>query len=319
MDLSIIVPVYNVERYIYTCVESLYKQGLDENDFEVIIVNDGSTDGSIDAINNIISKHSNITVLNQANQGLSSARNNGLLQAKGDYILFVDSDDFLIPDTVGDMLKEACCKKPDILIADFIKLTNEQIDNGSIPNKTPYSSTMKPDDTNTLALLNPQECYVWRSLYNKDFLLSNNIYFIPGVCFEDVPFSADCYMKAKKCIISKNVFYIYRQRPGSIVATIDYDKILDFNTIIEYLWNLRNKVTSSVDDKLIMSFIYKTHQLQTWFIAHDKTLLIRRKEITKDLRNKVPHLSFNGGIRENIESVLYHYVPNSYIWLRSIL
>ena len=87
MDLSIVVPVYNVEKYVRTCIESIFKQGLDEKCFEVIIVNDGSTDRSLEVITDIISQHSNIVVINQENQGLSVARNNGIAAAKGEYIL----------------------------------------------------------------------------------------------------------------------------------------------------------------------------------------------------------------------------------------
>ena len=78
MDLSIIVPVYNVEKYIRACIKSIYKQGLDEECFEVIIVNDGSTDRSMEVIQDIISQHANITVINQENLSLSVARNKGI-------------------------------------------------------------------------------------------------------------------------------------------------------------------------------------------------------------------------------------------------
>ena len=94
--LSIIVPVYNVEKYIRPCIESLFYQGLDDADFEVIIVNDGTPDKSMEMIADIIQQHDNITVINQENQGLSVTRNNGIALAKGDYILMPDSDDLLI-------------------------------------------------------------------------------------------------------------------------------------------------------------------------------------------------------------------------------
>ena len=85
MDLSIIVPVYNVEKYIRPSIESIFRQGLLEACFEVIIVNDGSTDKSMEEIADIILQHSNVVVINQENQGLSVARNNGIAMAKGDY------------------------------------------------------------------------------------------------------------------------------------------------------------------------------------------------------------------------------------------
>ena len=82
MDLSIIVPVYNVEKYVRSCIESIFKQELDEDRFEVIIVNDGTKDRSMEVIEDIIAAHTNITVINQENLGLSVARNNGIAAAK---------------------------------------------------------------------------------------------------------------------------------------------------------------------------------------------------------------------------------------------
>ena len=81
--LSIIVPVYNVEQYIKACIESLYRQGISEDDFEVIVVNDGTPDKSIEVVADIINQHSNIIVVEQENQGLSAARNTGLKKANG--------------------------------------------------------------------------------------------------------------------------------------------------------------------------------------------------------------------------------------------
>ena len=84
MDLSIIVPVYNVEKYVQPCLESILRQGLDEQRYEIIIVNDGCTDHSMDMIADLIDEHSNISIINQENQSLSVARNNGIAKAKGE-------------------------------------------------------------------------------------------------------------------------------------------------------------------------------------------------------------------------------------------
>ena len=124
--LSIIVPVYNVEKYIRPCIESIFKQGLDDADFEVIIVNDGTPDRSMEMIADIIQQHSNITVINQENQGVSIARNNGIQNARGNYILFIDSDDLLIDNTLPYLLDKAISSKADIIVADFA----EKDDNG---------------------------------------------------------------------------------------------------------------------------------------------------------------------------------------------
>ena len=122
MKLSIIVPVYNVEKYIRLCMESIFKQGLDENDYEVIIVNDGTPDKSMEMITDIIVAHQNIHVINQENQGLSVARNNGIAAAKGEYIQFLDSDDLLIDNSLPYLLDKATSLKADLVVADFISM-----------------------------------------------------------------------------------------------------------------------------------------------------------------------------------------------------
>ena len=107
MKLSVIIPVYNVEKYIEKTIYSLYKQDLSEDEFEVILINDGSTDKSLDIICNLADKFNNIIILNQSNQGPSIARNNGIIKANGDYILFMDSDDLLINSSLSFMLNIA--------------------------------------------------------------------------------------------------------------------------------------------------------------------------------------------------------------------
>ena len=126
--LSIIVPVYNVEKYIRPCIESIFRQGLDDADFEVIIVNDGTKDRSMEIISSIISQHKNITVINQENQGLSVARNNGIKKAIGNYILFVDSDDLIVDHCLPFFLEKAIPSNADLIVADFKRMEDYEID-----------------------------------------------------------------------------------------------------------------------------------------------------------------------------------------------
>ena len=107
IQLSIIIPVYNVEKYIRTCIESIFRQGLNEDDFEVIIVNDGSKDRSVEVIQDLIKLHENTIIMNQENQGSSVARNNGIAAAKGEYILMPDPDDLLI-ESFGNKSRSSC-------------------------------------------------------------------------------------------------------------------------------------------------------------------------------------------------------------------
>ena len=172
MRLSIIVPIYNVEQYIRSCVESIFRQSMEDNEFEVILVNDGTPDNSFGKVEDIISQHKNVSIVEQSNQGLSVARNTGLLYAKGEYVLFLDSDDLLVDNTLPSLLALSE-HMPDLIVAGFKKMDNEEIDNFIVPTLDDVVEEVKMGRELFLKDLNPQQCYVWRTLYRKAFLEKN--------------------------------------------------------------------------------------------------------------------------------------------------
>ena len=320
MKLSVIIPVYNVEQYIRSCVQSIYRQGLSEEDFEVILVNDGTKDSSFDVIEDVISNHTNIIVLEQSNQGLSVARNTGLSKASGQYILFLDSDDLLIDNTLPQLLSLTNNHLVDLLIAGFVKLNNKQIDSfventASVDIMTEQKSALEI----FLQNFDPKQCYVWRTIYRKAFLDENNLRFIPGICFEDVPFTTECLLKAADCIKTTLTFYIYRQRENSIVSSITLKKILDLNTVLSKLWEMYEDSSRSLDiRKQLMNTIFETFSVSIWYVSHDSQLLKQREKIVSDLKQKVANLYFSNGIKQKMTSVLYRLTPCLYILLRSL-
>ena len=320
MQLSIIVPVYNVEKYIRPCVDSLYRQGLDDNTFEIVIVNDGTEDDSFCRIEDIVALNKNIKIIKQTNQGLSVARNTGLKHARGEYVLFVDSDDILIEGTLKSLL--ACSKNAsvDMAMGAFCKLSDEQIENlVSLPSYEKKVVMMSGKEA-FVNYFNPRECYVWRTLYRRSFLLDNNINFIPGIYFEDIPFTTECYLKAKKCLSFPLPFYIYRQHPNSIVSSINKKKLFDFNFIIEYLWNLKRSFSLTDEEaKKLNKMIFVTFSIEMWYLTSEHELYNYRKEIVEDLKMRVPDLFFSNGAKQLIVSLLFKYLPYSYLWFRSVM
>ena len=188
-QLSIIVPVYNVEKYVYECVDSIFRQGLDENIFEVIIVNDGTKDNSMAVIRELIASHSNIIVIEQDNLGLSVARNNGIAKATGEYILMIDSDDLLIDSSLQLLLNRALETKVDLVVADFLEMTIQEIETIRGIKQKDIIFEEKTGEKLFLEDLNPHQCYVWRTLYRRDFIIDNHLFFIPNILYEDVPFT----------------------------------------------------------------------------------------------------------------------------------
>ena len=113
ISISIIIPVYNVERYLPVCLESIVQQSMD--DYEVILVDDGSTDSSGPICNEYADRHPQFRVIHQQNQGISAARNAGVVESKGKYLLFLDSDDFLVPNSLSKLLELANKNDLDVL------------------------------------------------------------------------------------------------------------------------------------------------------------------------------------------------------------
>ena len=321
MDLSIIVPVYNVEKYIRTCMESIFKQGLDENQFEVIIVNDGTKDLSMEVIADIISQHKNITVINQDNQGLSVARNNGIAAAKGDYILMSDSDDLLIGNSLPKLLETAIKTQADIIVADFLNMTDEDIDNikNSPLQEKVFVYKEKTGEELFLQDLNPYQCYVWRALFRREFLLENNLRFVPGIYIQDVPFTHECYLKAGKCIRTTWLLNIYRKGHESATFSFNKRKVKDFCTAIAKTWELThlNNLSPKVQNKL-KEDIYVSFSMMIWIVIHKIEIMSDRIEIIDFMKQQAPDLWFKNGSKQKTESFMYKHVPHLLIHLRSI-
>lgn len=319
IQLSIVVPVYNVETYIRSCVESIYNQGLNTNNFELILINDGTQDNSFAMIADIL-QYPNIIIIEQPNQGLSVARNAGLEHAKGEYILFVDSDDLLLPHTIQSLISYALESMADMVIADYLDMTDEEILQNKPFEQHQGNSEKEYGSDIFLKLLEPRECYVWRTLYRKEFLVKNCISFIKGIYFEDVVFTTNCYLKANIAVRVHKIFYIYRQRSGSIVSTINKKKILDLIFNLSQLWALKENVCYSYAVRQKLSdMVYRYFSLVIWYISHNQSLLADRRELINNMLVKIPNLKFSANCKQLFTSILFRMMPSVYVWLRSFL
>lgn len=316
--LSIIIPVYNVEKYIRDCILSIYDQNLHDEDFEVILVNDGTEDNSFEVIQDILTQHDNIIRVDQDNQGLSVARNTGIKNAKGEYVLFVDSDDVLVRESVGPLLLVANTSYADLVVADFLKLSDEEIRNYKIEEKDDSSSVTKTGFELFLDDLDPSQNYVWRTMYRREFLLQNNLSFIPGICYEDIPFTPECYLKARVCVRVNSILYLYRMRPSSITSNMDKNKAMDLNKAIERIWELKKmKGLNKEIRRRLMDNLFSTFSFELWCISHNKNVYMYKKEIIADLNERVPDLWFKNNLKQLIVSLLFRMMPELYLSLRS--
>lgn len=195
MRLSIIIPVYNVENHIAGCLQSLLTQGLKTNEFEIIIINDGSTDNSIGIAKQFQLNNSNIFIFNKENGGVGSARNYGLDVSRGTYIYFIDPDDYLASNTFNSILN--CIENSDLEVLTFLSKGTDETDlyksATSINKEMRVSKNSGKDHIANGKYKNE----VWWYIIKKEFLDKIGLRFIEGRWMEDAIFTANLLVKAK--------------------------------------------------------------------------------------------------------------------------
>ena len=169
IQLSILVPVYKVEKYIRPFFESIFRQGLPDDCYEIIVVNDGTPDRSMEVVADLLEQHGNTIVINQENQGLSVARNNALEMATGEYVLMLDSDDLLVDGSLPLLLDKALTTKADLVVADFVNKSDDELETFE-PIQNDIIWEEKTGRKLFMENLSPYACYVWITLYTRHFL-----------------------------------------------------------------------------------------------------------------------------------------------------
>lgn len=229
IKVSVIVPVYNVEKYLEKCLESLVKQTLKE--IEIIVVNDGTKDNSQEIIDKYSNKYKNIKAYKKKNGGLSSARNYGLKYAKGEYVAFVDSDDYVEYDMYEKMYNKAIENNFDIVVCD-LKYVYENKSTGAYSNITTDISTSEEIKKSMLNIYPA----AWNKIYKKS-LFQNSVLFKEKVWYEDVEFLYRLYPYIKSIGVVKKQLYNYVQREGAITKTFDervFNYVDNWNGIIDF-------------------------------------------------------------------------------------
>lgn len=215
--LSIIIPVYNVEMYLRDCLDSVLKQ--DFADMEIICVYDFSTDHSLDILREYAKADLRIHILrHNRNQGLSAARNTGLAVAAGKYVWFVDSDDMITANACGELTAMAEREETDIVYFNMSFLNGEEFwlrrtdkeyfEHRDVLSGRQLFCALQKEKT--------PKVEVWRQFFRREFLVKNKITFYKGILHEDILFSFECAMTAKRVIDIKKNYYIYRQRGDSL-------------------------------------------------------------------------------------------------------
>ena len=232
--ISIIIPIYNADKYLAKCINSVISQTY--TSWELLLINDGSTDKSLEICNSFALKDSRISIINKSNSGVADTRNKGLDQAKGDYIIFLDADDYwILNNSLNILVNTAIEYKLDIVRGDYIKvdmldnIISHLIDNDARKayNKKIISSIIFHQHIVNL------ESYLWLSLIKKDAI--GNLRFNDKWDFlEDMEFYSRLLLRPLSCMYLNIVFYAYRNNNNSIVNTKCSKNLLDsFRMILD--------------------------------------------------------------------------------------
>ncbi len=235
--LSIIIPVYRVERYIEACLNSLLSQSIDHGQVECILVDDCTPDLSMEIVRQRIGRYkgdmSFVCLKHEQNRGLSAARNTGLAHAKGKYVLFVDSDDYLLPDALT-LFAQAAADHPNASL-----IIGNYYDELRATNNYHLRHPKVISNLNKLFLGNTCKITAWNELILRDVLVKHQLTFVEGQYFEDNIFSFRLFsVLPGPAVILPQITYFYRRNQSGIMNQIRYEKVeksmTDYLAILDY-------------------------------------------------------------------------------------
>ena len=279
MKVSFIIPVYNIEKYIRECVASILSQAY--TDFEVILVDDGSTDSSPKICDELSKEDSRVRVLHKINGGLSDARNEGVKLAQGDYIIFVDGDDFWVSKESLQTLIDIISKYPECDFWGF-NCSYYYGENETYKKWVGYDECLsQPVDKNTVLYNVVASGTVPMSACLKvisiEFIKRTGLKFIKGIKAEDIPWFIDLLDKTEKCLLVNQYIYAYRQNvSGSITAT---GGMASFNDVL----NTINREIELIDKR---NFSDKGKEALYSFLAYELCILLAcLRKLPKPIRH----------------------------------
>lgn len=268
--VSVIIPVYNCANYLQKCIDSVLSQTL--NDMELILVDDGSTDGSGEICDRCASE--NVIVIHQENQGVSAARNAGMERATGEYVAFVDGDDYIAPETYEEAYSIGCDHGVDIVVYNYVIEENGEKFAKAGP-CLPENRIIEALEMRNLLIGEKNETILWfavKSLFRRKLLLDHEIRFIEGkIIGEDSPFNLEAFLSAKTTWYVNKAFYTYVQTPDSIIR----------RKYKPHLWEKMNRCYLAKKD------IYEKHQVQGY--ERELNLYNLRHSVVMLLSNEIGH------------------------------
>lgn len=305
MKVSVIIAAYNIEKYIQRCIESVVNQS--EREIEIIIVNDGSTDNTLNIINKVNELDDRIIVINKKNQGLIEARKTGLKYANGEFILFLDGDDWLENNCIEELYKTANDKKADVVLynAYMVYDDRKEIFDTFIEK---FIDDIKKNPVKNLLLLNISPT-IWSKFIKRSFIEENNIKFPENISYaEDLATVSNIFINNPKIVFNENRLYNYYHRDNSISNKVS-SKVLEVDNAIQFIEDKLVESNSYDENKEEFEFTVFRHMLISKILRINQ-LYPERKKVFKQYKAR------NIDINKNKYIDKYFSYGNRYLKLR---
>lgn len=314
--ISIVIPVYKVEKYLEKCLDSCINQDLSSNQYEIIVINDGSPDNSLSIAKKYEEKYSHIHVYSQENSGLSIARNKGLSYAKGKFVWFVDSDDCIRENCLKEIVEQ--CDRENL---DLLAICGARVISGSEVRRFSYTDLTVISGIMVLNQRRNIPYPVQFSIFKRAFLLEHNLSFYPGVYHEDTEFSPRAYFYAKRVGFTNDILYLTTINPNSITRTVNPKKSFDYIKVAISIHGFANDKTKRLCEQFFHNHISLliNNALANIIQSDSKENVSIIKQFSKclhDNRYLLVHLCRSSKLKYKIEGVLFslfpHYIVNIY-------
>lgn len=315
MDLSIIIPFYNSVAYIKKCILSCCNQDIPMCNYEIIVVDDGSTDNTKEIVLNMQKKYDNIKYIYQKNSAQGAARNNGLKQAKGKYIWFVDSDDWIEKNCLANILETLKKKNLDGVVVGHATMVGEKkkIWRSFDENKIVSGKELL---SKGIFLISPTY-----TIWKRDYLIDNNLFFIEHLFHEDSEICPRLYYSSKRISFINTVLYYVYPNPFSTTRGTNPKRAFDIITVVRELSNFTDRiieisVSKSLENYIseaINSSLYNTYKFNTEQTKSLDMLWYKNRDLFK-------HLTRSDVLKYKIEGILFKFFPYKisliYKWLQ---
>ena len=304
LKISVVVPIYNVEAQIKICVDSIINQTY--KNIEIILVDDGSPDSCPMICDDYANLDSRIKVIHKLNGGLSDARNAGIKVATGDYILFVDSDDYIELNSCERFVNTVMKDYPDMIVGEAIKVFSDKVEHLRHTNLLENKIYTGNEVLKLCIQKNQMQAPSVLNLYKKSFIYENSLFFKKGILHEDMEYMPRIFLRAKKVKYLKGYFYNYILREDSITQGQKSNKNAYYLFEIYEEWQA---LFEQVKDKKIRNCLFGF--LMKCYLNTCREFKIAKKNKNIFNLDNVIHYSLN--IKEFLKNLLFYICPSVYI------